>query len=692
MSNIIKWLRQHLELFIKILLFIVTIALIVALFPKEYKFRFDFQTEKPWLYEDLIAPFDFAVDKTKEEVDNERKEVISQIKPYFVLKADIAENNKKRLLSSFDLYWEQKYGTLENASQMKKNSLNFCLSLYDSIFKAGIIEKSEIIETRGVDFEIMVMNDRIAEETDLGNFFTIQSADQFIRKNIEQARGIDKEISLNVMEGSITQNVLFDAEITDRETMARISNISLTRGIMQKGERVISQGEIVGPEKYQALVSLKSEYEGQTSGTTSFLIILAGQTILISIAIIVLVLFLAMFRKDILADNRKIMLILSMIILMVVTTSILIKRFDTNLVGLVPLCLVPFIIRAFFDTRLGLFVHIITIIIIGFLVPNGFEFVFLQLIAGIVTIISVVNLEKRSQFFLTSIYVFISYSVIYIGMNLARDGSFENIRGYSFLLFAGSSALTLLGFPLIFLYERVFGYVTSLSLLELSSINNKLLRELSLKAPGTFQHSLQVANLAEEAVYRIDGNSILARTGALYHDIGKLEDAMYFSENQIGGINPHNQLPYEKSAQIITNHVPKGVDLAHKYNLPEPIIDFIRTHHGTRKTGYFFNLFKNKHNEISLKDEAMFTYGGPLPFSKETAIVMMADAVEAASKSLKLPDKQSVSDLVEDIIDKQIEQKQFKNCNITLKDITRVKHVFKHRLMNIYHIRIEYPK
>jgi cyclic-di-AMP phosphodiesterase PgpH len=412
---------------------------------------------------------------------------------------------------------------------------------------------------------------------------------------------------------------------------------------------------------------------------------------LISISIIVLVLFLAMFRRDILADNRKVILILSLILIMVITTSLLLKRFNSEFVCLVPLCLVPFIVRAFFDTRLGLFVHIITIVIIGFLVPNGFEFVFLQLIAGIVTIISVVNLEKRSQFFLTSIYIFIAYSTMYVGMNLAQDGNLNGISGYNLALFAGSSALTLLSFPLIFLYERVFGYVTSLSLLELSNTNSKLLRELSLKASGTFQHSLQVANLAEEAVFRIGGNSILARTGALYHDIGKLQDPVYFSENQIGGMNPHEKLSYVESAHILTSHVPHGIELAHRYKLPEQIIDFIRTHHGTRKAGYFYALYKTDHPDISLAEEAAFTYPGPLPFSKETAVVMMADATEAASKSLKKPDKQSISDLVEGIIDKQVEQKQFKNCDITHKDITRVKHVFKQRLMNIYHVRVEYP-
>ncbi len=679
-------------MFLKIFLFLITIVIIVALFPKEYRFRYDFSLSKPWLYEDLIAPFDFAVKKPADELKKEKEEVVSNIRPYYKEDSSLAAQRIRQIESEVLTRWREKYGETDQRHEVLKNTQKVSLKLIDSIYRRGIIEITDSLESGNGEGELMLVRGNVAEERLLADFYTIRTADLFIREALHDIAGIDRDIAIRSLEDALVQNVVYDEERTQRETLARMDEISLTRGIVQKGERIISRGEIVGAEKYQLLLSLKDEYEGQLGGGSSFWMIVLGQAMLITIAIIVLVLFLAMFRADLLADNRKLILILSMIILMVVATSILIRRFDTDLVCLVPLCLVPFIIRAFYDTRLGLFVHIITIVIIGFLVPNGFEFVFLQLIAGIVTIISVVNLEKRSQFFLTSIYVFIAYSATYTGMKLAQDGSFEGLQANNYLLFAGSSALTLLSFPLIYLYEKIFGYVTSLSLLELSSINNKLLRELSIRAPGTFQHSLQVANLAEEAVYRIKGNSILARTGALYHDIGKLDDAMYFIENQVGVMNPHDQLQYTESAKIIMGHVAKGVELAHRHKLPEPIIDFIRTHHGTGKTGYFFKLFKKEHTELSPEEVAIFTYPGPQPFSKETAVVMMADAVEASSKSLKHHDKQSISELVENIIDGQIEARQFKNCNITLKDITRVKHVFKHRLMNIYHVRVEYPQ
>ena len=375
---------------------------------------------------------------------------------------------------------------------------------------------------------------------------------------------------------------------------------------------------------------------------------------------------------------------------MVFITSLVIK-FNVGYLYLVPICLVPIVIRAFFDTRLALYVHIITIIIIGFLVPNSFEFVFLQLIAGIIVIISVVHLQKRSQFFVTAFMVFLSYITVYVGLTLIQEGSLMGVELKYLALFAGSAVLTLFSYPLIFIFEKIFGMITDVTLMELSNSNTKLLRELSMKAPGTFQHSLQVANLAEEALYEIGGNTLLARTGALYHDIGKMDMPEYFIENQSTGVNPHDELPFDESAKIIISHVKKGIKKAKKHNLPEQIIDFIKTHHGTRKVMYFYNmLLKEKPNEQI--DEAIYTYPGPIPFSKETAVLMMADSVEAASRSIKQPNEQNLSELVDNIINKQVENEQFVNSNITLREITKIKNILKKKLMNMYHVRIEYPE
>ncbi len=325
------------------------------------------------------------------------------------------------------------------------------------------------------------------------------------------------------------------------------------------------------------------------------------------------------------------------------------------------------------------------------MVPNGFEFLFQQLIAGIIAIISVAELRKRSQFFLTALSIFITYAVVYLGMLLIQDGSLVNIQPERFLLYGGSAMFTLFSYPLIFLFEKLFGQVTDVTLMELSDTNSPLLRKLSLHAPGTFQHSMQVANIAESAIYEIGGNTLLIRAGALYHDIGKMDMPMYFIENQTTGINPHDELGYEESARIIIGHVTKGIEMAKKYKLPEILIDFIRTHHGTRVAEYFYNRQRIEFPEKEADDKD-FRYPGPLPYSKETSVLMMADSVEAASRSLGHHTIESIDTLVESIIDRQIEKQQFINAELTLKDITKIKKILKKKLMSIYHVRIAYPE
>jgi cyclic-di-AMP phosphodiesterase PgpH len=361
-----------------------------------------------------------------------------------------------------------------------------------------------------------------------------------------------------------------------------------------------------------------------------------------------------------------------------------------NFLYLIPVCIVPVVIRAFFDNRLALYVHINTIILIGFLIPKSFEFVFLQFIAGIIAILSMVSLRRRSQLFSTVVLIFVTYAAVYIGLSLAHGGNWSALVWIDFLYFSIAAILTLFAYPLIFLFERLFGMPTDFSLLELSDTNNPLLRKLAMVAPGTFQHSMQVANLAEEAIFSIGGNALLTRTGALYHDIGKMESAMFFTENQTSGYNPHDEISYKESANIIIDHVINGIEMARKNNLPEYIIDFIRTHHGTTTARYFYTMYL-KDNPGNIADMGDFVYPGPKPFSKETAIVMMADSVEAASRSLGKSDEDQISKLVDRIIDRQIEENQFERAPITFSDITRIKKIFKDRLLNIYHVRIAYP-
>jgi putative nucleotidyltransferase with HDIG domain len=356
---------------------------------------------------------------------------------------------------------------------------------------------------------------------------------------------------------------------------------------------------------------------------------------------------------------------------------------------LIPFCIVPVIIRTFFDTRIALFTHLTLVLILGFIAPNGFEFVFLQIIAGMVAIFSIVSMRNRAQLFLSSGIILLAYWTAYIGISIIHLDSLKGIEWNNMGWFAANAMLTLFAYPMIFMFEKIFGFISDVSLIELSDTNSFLLRELALKAPGTFHHSIQVSSLAEAAIYKIGGNALLVRTGALYHDIGKIDNPLYFIENKNTEINPHDDLAFEDSAKIIISHVIKGIEKAKKHNIPEAIIDFIRTHHGTTTVQYFYNSFLKTYPE-TIADKTKFKYTGPIPFSKETAVLMMADSVEAASRSLKKPDAPSLNKLVDDIIDYQIQEKQFENSNITFKDISEIKKIFKKRLMSIYHVRIDY--
>lgn len=668
----------------KILLFVITLVILLALFPREVKFKYEFQRGKPWQHDDLIAPFDFAILKPQQELQKERKIALSEAYLFFRV-----DNNKIEYAKSDFLARLDREGGKQLTTQEKELCVKTAFALLDSIYKRGIIEMISDIEKKNPDFKIAVLYDNVARIVPISSLYTISKANEYILLNLPNVQGIDGKFILPLLQATLMHNVLFDQDLTLAQREQSLTDISITRGMLQKGERIIAKGELVNESKFQQLESLRLEFESKSGAGYNFKMILLGRFILISMALMVFGLFLFTFRHDIYTENRNIVLMLLLITIMVSFTTF-VMNLHVSYIMAVPICLVPIIVRTFYDTRLALFVHIITIIVLGFLVPNSFEFLFMQLITGIITIISVVRLHHRSQFFFTSLMIMVSYSTIYIGMTLMQEGSIEQISKVNFVMFGISALLTLFSYPLIYLFERIFGMVTDVSLIELSDTNSKLLRELALITPGTFQHSLIVSNIAEEAARAIGANSLLARTGALYHDIGKMDMPMYYIENQSGGINPHDDLSYEESARIITGHVISGIEKARVHKLPESIIDFIRTHHGTRFTQYFYNKFRQEAGNEPI-DESPFRYRGPLPFSKETSILMMADSIEAASRSLKNPSEQDVSDLVEKLVDNLMQSKQFRNSSLTLKEISTIKKIIKKKLLSIYHIRIEYP-
>ncbi|MCB0401187.1 MAG: HDIG domain-containing protein, partial [Flavobacteriales bacterium] len=453
---------------------------------------------------------------------------------------------------------------------------------------------------------------------------------------------------------------------------------------------IISKGELVSDEKYAILQSLKSEVEAKVGNDRKYTWLLIGQSILVLVVFYASFVFLKNVNRDVFNSNLDVFFLTSIMVVFFVITKLMLQ-WEGLSVYVIPYCIIPLLIRTFFGNRLALFYFILSIFLISFIVPNPFEFIVLQILTGMLTIFTVLNVNKRAELFYTAVITFVVISVSYFGFLLIQEADIAKVDPSDFIWFAIAAILTLLTYPLIYMAEKVFGYISDVTLLELADTNNKLLRELNMKAPGTFQHSLQVSNLAEEAIQTIGGNPLLVRTGALYHDIGKMYAPAYFIENQTTGVNPHDELGYEESADIIIGHVIKGVELAKEYKLPEQIIDFIRTHHGTTKTQYFLRMFKNENTELDI-DESIFEYPGPIPFSKETAVLMMADSVEAASRSLRNYDNESITKLVEGIIDSQVAQQQFVNTNITFNDIKVIKKLFIKKLMNIYHIRIEYPK
>lgn len=713
MKRFIELIKKSYKGIIKTLMLIVSIMIIVYIFPREAKFRFEFSKGKPWMYEDLIAEYNVPIYKSELELTAERDSIMKQYIPFFSVDNTVYEEQILKFNDAFDNHWRsyisKKYNIDEpssgrarlvaNLNQSKMKYLEYASGILSFIYSKGVLDAAEILPSEDVQvFPVFVVNNNLAEEFNYTDLFTQKKAYEYAvlqignyksddRRGTSQAADFYKGLNLSDF---IYPNLFYDEVKSENEKQSLIDKISLTAGMIQQGERIISRGEVVTTDKYRVLESLKREYENRSGTKVNRMMILLGQIILVTAIMSMLYLFLYHFRRETFLDNLHTLFILLQIILFVVLIRLAVF---TNGVSyyFVPMVIVPIIIRTFFDSRLALFIYMILLMITGFLVPDSFEFIFLNFIAGIVAIFSMTNVYKRGIFFFTAGILFLTYSILYLGMGIIQEGNLNNIDWYNFAWFGGNCALILLSYPMIFVFEKTFGFLSDATLLEIADTNQPLLRDLAEKAPGTFQHSLQVANLSEYACRTVGGNPLLIRAAALYHDIGKMKDPLYFIENQAGGYNPHDSLNFEDSAAIIIGHVPKGVEIANKNKIPEPLIDFIRTHHGTTKVQYFYRSFIKSYPE-KLVDDKKFSYPGPKPYTKEMAILMMADSVEAASRSLKDVDGKAINDLVDKIINSQFEEGQFNESPITLVDITRIKGIFKKRLSNIYHVRIEYPE
>ncbi|WP_417444543.1 HD family phosphohydrolase [Joostella sp.] len=682
MKHFLDNLYKNQSLIYKVFLFIITIFLIVYLFPKGGKFKYDFQKGKLWQYETLYAPFDFAIYKTDDEIKNDKAAVKANHSDYFKYEGAIRD----AVLNGYD----QKFSSYFSEEEIDKRELeqlrSYGKELLTNIYTKGVVQNDA--DYSG-DKVVNVVKGNEEKTVLYGSFVRLSQLDKIIdayltEKDIVAYKDLYNSIYFDI----IQPNVFFDEVLTEKTLESEIAKVTTTRGNIDKGKRIVAKGEVVEGEKYNILNSLRREYQSKLWNENNYNWIVFGYTILVGLTLLMLLLFLQKYRQEVFENNNKVTFIFFNILVVIFLTTTVVK-FNVQYVYVVPLCIMPLILKAFFDPRLGLFTHVLTVLLLGFIVPNSFEYVFLQIIAGIVTIQTISELHKRANLFISVAQITLVYIIAYFAFYIIHEGNFDNIHWVNFGLFILNGLATLAAFPLIYIYEKLFSLVSDVSLLELSDTNSKLLKELSDKAPGTFHHSLQVANLAEAAANEIGANSMLVRVGALYHDIGKMNNPAYFTENQTTSVNPHNELSPVESAKIIINHVIEGIELAKKHNLPDRVIDFIRTHHGTSVVYYFYRMAHDMDESVNKDD---FQYPGPIPYSKETAILMMSDSVEAASKSLKNPTFSIINDFVDKIINKQIEDKQFLNANITFKEIEQIKKVLKQKLTNIYHLRIEYPE
>ncbi|MGL5787243.1 MAG: HD family phosphohydrolase [Bacteroidales bacterium] len=660
-------------------MFLLAIILILYVFPREGKFRYEFAEGKPWHYGLLTASYDFPIYKTDAQIKKEQDSILKYYQPYYQMEDSVSIRQLSKLKTDFNSFLFAKasplyYNYLE--TELKKIYTNGILltQTKDQLLKEGVSS-------------LMLIKNSTGRPVSLNQILSVKEAYEQVIRHMPASLNRSVLQSLDVS-NYLVANMVEDVRKSQQSRKELLAKISTASGMVQADERIIDKGEIVSPRTYDILYSLKKVSEERSGSINQQIWALIGEVLLVIGLFINMFLYLRLFRYSAFKKKKMVLFILIMIVsLVLLTASVSSMRLFS--IYFVPYAIVPLVVRTFFDSRTALFTHIITILICSFMAPFPFEFLFLQLTVGMTAIYSLRDLTERSQLVSAAGYIFLTYCVFYTAYTLHQDGDWTRLNWRIFLAFFVNSCSLLFTYLLIYIFEKSFGFVSNVTLVELSNINLPILREFSEVCPGTFQHSLQVSNLAADAALKINANAALVRTGALYHDIGKMENPVFFTENQ-SGVNPHDKLDFEVSAQIVIDHVSNGLRIAKKIGLPEAIADFIRTHHGDSKAKYFYYSFKNKYPDRIVNDEK-FTYPGPKPFSKELALVMMADAVEAASRSLKEYTEASISELVERIIDAQIAEGMFKNASITFQHVELVKRCFIEKLKIIYHTRISYP-
>ena len=659
--------------------FVVAALLIAYFFPREGKFRYQFYEGKPWRYGLLTAPSDFPIYKTDEEVSSERDSVLRTFEPYFRLNTEVVTKEVEQLRTNYNTKLRGKVSSAY--MQYVENSLQ-------ELYSNGIISTQDWDRLRKEERQrINIRENTVAQSRYVSDLFTVRTAYEFIINNCPASLDRAKLQSCDINDYLI-ENVTYDADMSEKVKNTLLQSVSIASGMVQAGERIVDRGEIIDNHTYNVLRSLKIVHEQKSGGSQTQGIILAGQFVLVFGLMFCFWTYLWSFRLKIFYNRRNNLFMVLCIFVSCILTELCVGMGLFN-VYIIPYAIVPIVVRTFFDSRTALFIHLIIVLICSLMVPFPHEFLLLQIVAGMVVTFSLKELSERSQLIRSSFFIFMAYVIGYLSLTLFQEASWQKINWLMMLYFGINFILLMFAYVLVYMLEKTFGYVSSITLVELSNINRPLLKKLSETCPGTFQHSLQVSILASEAAAKIGADAQLVRTGALYHDIGKMWNPVFFTENQTN-INPHNQLAFDQSAQIIIGHVTEGMKMAEKEGLPKAVTNFIRTHHGRGKTKYFYNSYRNKYPDQPV-DDKLFTYPGPNPFTKETAILMMADSVEAASRSLKEHTEENIVGLVNRIIDSQIADGLLRNAPLTFKDVEDVKAVFIEKLKTMYHTRISYP-
>lgn len=655
---------------------VLSVVLIVLFLPREKTFNYEFQKDRPWRYEQLTASWDFAVDKSDEVFQREQAAAAARVLPYFVLDATVASAAADSL---------QQHYQSDFSSVLSSRLYTAISRRLQEVYVQGIVETSELEALRGDSLtRIKLIRGNMAGEKIVDELLTVKQAYEYVMQADTSASAQHLLSSCN-LNNYVHANLMRDVEKTETARRDAMDGVVHNKGIIQAGQKIIGNGDLVDEDAYQTLISYKREWSKHNDNAGSELT-LAGQILLVSLLILGFIVYLCIYRRDYLQKPSCYLFLATQIVIFPVIASLCVNNVG---VMIIPFAMLPMMVHVFLDSRTAFCAHLVVILVTALFVPDSFLFVLLQLTAGLTALYCLTELTERSQLFRMVLAVLVCYCVVFFGYELIVESSLTSISPKSFVQFGINAVLLLFTYPLLYLYEKLFRFTSNVTLVELSNINGRLLRTLSEEAPGTFNHSMQVANLAAAAANRVGAKSQLVRTGALYHDIGKLENPAFFTENQ-GSTNPHDSLPYEQSAQIIIGHVNAGLRLAEKYHLPEAIRGFIVSHHGISKAKYFYVSYKNQHDGEDV-DESLFTYPGPNPTTMETAILMMADAVEAASRSLKEYTEESIGALVDKIVDGQVAEGCFVDCPITFRDIRDIKNVFKEKLRTIYHTRISYP-